>query len=192
MNLWLQSWVGKVPEYPHPVASSISSRMMVEVAMLTALIVTAATVIGGLLASAVFAVTSFLFATSVHVVWPIVRPFLKIFLGLILRILESIWDNVVDLFSDGGIFSKFSEFYTFGGVSASLEMLKPIMLVLLTMVLLVRFTLSRRPKNFRKWVNVISFVFYLFIAQVTLSSGLDQRRLVLMLFLQYTGSVARD
>lgn len=192
MNLWLQSWVGKVPEYPHPVASSISSRMMVEVAMLTALIVTAATVIGGLLASAVFAVTSFLFATSVHVVWPIVRPFLKIFLGLILRILESIWDNVVDLFSDGGIFSKFSEFYTFGGVSASLEMLKPIMLVLLTMVLLVRFTLSRRPKNFRKWVNVISFVFYLFIAQVTLSSGLDQRRLVLMFFLQYTGSVARD
>jgi hypothetical protein len=63
---------------------------------------------------------------------------------------------VVDIFSDGGLFSKFYEFYTFGGVSASIEMLKPIMLVLLTMVLLVRFTLSRRPKNFRKWVNVSS------------------------------------
>ncbi|KAI7994444.1 hypothetical protein LOK49_LG11G02837 [Camellia lanceoleosa] len=99
------SWVGKLPEYPHPVASSISSRMMVELGMLTAVMAAAAVVVGGLLASAV----------------------------------------------DGGIFSKLYEVYTFGGVSSSLEMLKPIMLVFLTMVLLVRFTLSRRPKNFRKW-----------------------------------------
>ncbi|KAE8055124.1 hypothetical protein FH972_011985 [Carpinus fangiana] len=145
------SWVGKVLDYPHPVASSISSRMMVELGLLTALIATAAVVVGGFLASAVFAVTSFIFVATVYVVWPIVKPFLKLFFGLILGILERVWDNVVDLFSDGGIFSKLSQFYTFGGVSASLEMLKPIMLVLLTMVLLVRFTLSRRPKNFRKW-----------------------------------------
>ncbi|XP_059442468.1 probable inactive ATP-dependent zinc metalloprotease FTSHI 1, chloroplastic isoform X1 [Corylus avellana] len=145
------SWVGKVLDYPHPVASSISSRMMVELGMLTALIATAAVVVGGFLASAVFAVTSFIFVATVYVVWPIVKPFLKLFFGLILGILERVWDNVVDLFSDGGIFSKLSQFYTFGGVSASLEMLKPITFVLLIMVLLVRFTLSRRPKNFRKW-----------------------------------------
>lgn len=143
--------MGKVPEYPHPVASSVSSRIMVELGMLTVAIAVVAAVIGGFLASAVFAVTSFIFAATVFVVWPIVRPFLKIFLGLLLGILERVWDNVIDLFSDGGVFSKISEFYTFGGVSASLEMLKPIMMVLLTMVLLVRFTLSRRPKNFRKW-----------------------------------------
>lgn len=145
------SWVGKLPEYPHPVASSISSRMMVEFGMITAIMAAAAVVVGGFLASAVFAVTSFIFVTTVYIVWPIARPFFKLFLGLILSIFERVWDNVVDLFSDGGIFSKFYEFYTFGGVSASLEMLKPISFVLLTMVLLVRFTLSRRPKNFRKW-----------------------------------------
>ncbi|XP_030530282.1 probable inactive ATP-dependent zinc metalloprotease FTSHI 1, chloroplastic isoform X1 [Rhodamnia argentea] len=145
------SWVGKLPEYPHPVASSISSRMMVEFGMITAVMAVAAVLVGGFLASAVFAVTSFIFVTTVYIVWPIARPFLKLFLSLIFSIFERVWDNVVDLFSDGGIFSKFYEFYTFGGVSASLEMLKPISAVLLTMVLLVRFTLSRRPKNFRKW-----------------------------------------
>ncbi|GMP96696.1 hypothetical protein CsSME_00045225 [Camellia sinensis var. sinensis] len=147
----VRSWVGKLPEYPHPVASSISSRMMVELGMLTAVMATAAVVVGGLLASAVFAMTSFVFAMAVYVVWPMAKPFLKLFLGLIFSVLERVWDNFVEIFSDGGIFSKLYEVYTFGGVSSSLEMLKPIMLVFLTMVLLVRFTLSRRPKNFRKW-----------------------------------------
>lgn len=149
--------MGKVPEYPHPVASSISSRMMVELGVVTAVMAAAGIVVGGFLASAVFAVTSFIFVVTAYVVWPVVKPFLKLFLGLIFGVLERVWDNLVDLFSDGGIFSKINEFYTFGGVSASLEMAKPILLVLLTMVLLVRFTLSRRPKNFRKWVNVASF-----------------------------------
>ncbi|EEF51372.1 Cell division protein ftsH, putative [Ricinus communis] len=143
----MKSSVGKLPEYPHPVASSISSRMIVELGMVTAVMATAAVAVGGFLASAVFVVTSFIFVTTVYVIWPIARPFVKLFLGIISGILEGIFD----VFSDGGVFSKLSEFYTFGGVSASIEMLKPITLVLLTMVLLVRFTLSRRPKNFRKW-----------------------------------------
>ncbi|KAI4326809.1 hypothetical protein L6164_019340 [Bauhinia variegata] len=145
------SLVGKLPEYPHPVASSISSRMMVELAMVTGVVAAAAVVVGGFLASALFAVTSFIFVTSVYVVWPMVKPVLKLFFGVVFGILERIWDNVFDFFSDGGIFFKLYQFYTYGGVSASLEVLKPIMLVVLTMVLLVRFTLSRRPKNFRKW-----------------------------------------
>ncbi|XP_031280931.1 probable inactive ATP-dependent zinc metalloprotease FTSHI 1, chloroplastic [Pistacia vera] len=147
----MTSWVGKLPEYPHPVASSISSRMMVELGMVTAIIAAAAAVVGGFLASAVFAATSFIFATTVYVVWPIVKPFVNLFLGLISRILERVQENLFDLSSEGGIFTRLSDLYSYGGVSASLEMLKPIILVLLTMVLLVRFTLSRRPKNFRKW-----------------------------------------
>ncbi|KAF7828124.1 putative inactive ATP-dependent zinc metalloprotease FTSHI 1, chloroplastic [Senna tora] len=145
------SWVGKLPQYPHPVASSISSRMVTELAVVTVVVGSAALIVGGFLASAIFAVTSFVFVTSVYVVWPIAKPFLKLFLGVIFAILERIWDNIVDIFSDGGIYSKFYEFYTFGGISSTVEVLKPIMLVVLTMVLLVRFTLSRRPKNFRKW-----------------------------------------
>ncbi|KAG1346677.1 putative inactive ATP-dependent zinc metalloprotease FTSHI 1, chloroplastic [Cocos nucifera] len=145
------SYVGKLPEYPHPVASSISSRVMVELGMITALIAVAGAVITGFVASAVFVVTGFLYAATFYVVWPLARPFLKLALGLVSNIAERIWEYIIDMFSEGGIFSKIYEFYTFGGISASLEMLKPIMLVLVTMVLLVRFTLSRRPKNFRKW-----------------------------------------
>jgi len=126
---------------------------MVELAVVSIFMALAATLVGGFLAAALFAATSFVFVVAVYVVWPIAKPFLKLFLGLALAILEKIWDNFVDFFSDGGIFSKIFEFYTFGGISASLEALKPIMIVVLTMVLLVRFTLSRRPKNFRKWVG---------------------------------------
>ncbi|KAL2551098.1 FtsH extracellular protease family [Forsythia ovata] len=147
----MMSYVGKLPEYPHPVASKISSRMMVELGVLTAAMAAAAVVVGGFLASAIFAATSFVFAAAVYVLWPIAKPFLKLFFSLVFGVLERVWDKLADIFGDGGIFTKMYEVYTFGGVSASLEMLKPIMLVFLTMVLLVRFTLSRRPKNFRKW-----------------------------------------
>ncbi|KAF3681375.1 putative GDSL esterase/lipase-like [Capsicum annuum] len=145
----MMSWVGKLPECPNPAASKISSRVVVELAMLTAVMTAAAVIVGAFLASAVFAVTSFVFAVTVYVVWPVAKPFLKLFFGIIFGILERVWDKVADAFADGGL--KLYELYTFGGVSASIEMLKPIMLVFVTMVLLVRFTLSRRPKNFRKW-----------------------------------------
>eukprot|EP00268_Persea_americana_P045697 TRINITY_DN4673_c2_g1_i3.p1 TRINITY_DN4673_c2_g1~~TRINITY_DN4673_c2_g1_i3.p1 ORF type:complete len:957 (-),score=199.60 TRINITY_DN4673_c2_g1_i3:587-3457(-) len=145
------SYVAKLPEYPHPVASSISSRMMIELGVLTATILAAALVAGGLLASAVFVATSFIFVAAVYVVWPLAKPILKVCLGILSGFAERIFDNISDFYSDGGFISKVYEFYTFGGVSASLEMMKPIMLVGLTMVLLIRFTLSRRPKNFRKW-----------------------------------------
>ncbi|KAF6170531.1 hypothetical protein GIB67_031939 [Kingdonia uniflora] len=144
------SYVG-TPEYPHPVASSISSRMIVELGVLAALMVSAAAVVGGFLAPAVFAITTFLYRVAVYVVLPLARPIFKLTFGLISGILERIWDNLVDIFSDGGVFSKLNELYTFGGVSASLEMAKPLILVFFTMVLLIRFTLSRRPKNFKKW-----------------------------------------
>lgn len=133
-------------------ASSVSSRMIVELGMVTAAIAAAAVVVGGFLASAVFAVTSFIFATAVYVVWPLFKPFIRLFTGIISGILERVWDNVNDVLIDGGVFAKLNEIYTFSGISASIDMLKPIMMVFLTMVLLLRFTLSRRPKNFRKWV----------------------------------------
>ncbi|GLT90750.1 hypothetical protein SLE2022_086680 [Rubroshorea leprosula] len=147
----MKSWVGKVPEYPHPVASSISSRMMVELGMVTAIMAAAAAVVGGFLASAAFAVTSFIFVTTIHVVWPTAKQFLKLFLGGIFSILENFWDDVVDIFSKGGFFSKLYEIYNPSDISASLKVLLPITLILLGMVLVVRFTLSRKPKNYTKW-----------------------------------------
>lgn len=142
-----------MPEFPNPVSSSISSQMVAELAVVTAAVGGAALIVGGFLASAVFAVTSFVFVTSVYVVWPMVKPFINLILGAVVAISERIWDKIVDIFSVGGIFAKLEEFYTFGVVSSTIEVLKPIMLVVLTMTLLVRFTISRRPKNFRKWVS---------------------------------------
>ncbi|GFP98060.1 ATP-dependent zinc metalloprotease ftsh [Phtheirospermum japonicum] len=127
------SWVGKLPEYPHPVASKISSRMMVELGMLTAAMAAAAVVVGGFLASAVFAATSFVFAVAAYVIWPVAKPFLKLILGLVFGILERVWENLAEFLGEGGLKSKLYELYTIGGVSASIEMLKPIMLVFLTM-----------------------------------------------------------
>ncbi|KAA8520963.1 hypothetical protein F0562_011636 [Nyssa sinensis] len=142
--------VGTLTAYPDAVASSISSRVAVELGMLTTVIVAAAVVAGGFLASVVFVNTSFLFVVTVYVIWTLAKPFLKNFLGFIFSILVKARDNLVEI-GDGGIFFKLNEFYTFGGVSDSLEMLKPILLVLFTLVLLIRFALSRRPKNSSLW-----------------------------------------
>lgn len=147
----LVSSVGKLPEYPHPVASSISSRIVVELGMLTAIMAAAAAVVGGFLASAILAVTSFVFVTAVYVIWPITKPFLKLLYGLVSGLIEIVGEKVGDLLSDGGITSKLYEIYAFGNVFSTLRVLVPIIVVFLSMALLLRFTLSRRPKNFRKW-----------------------------------------
>ncbi|KAL2547610.1 FtsH extracellular protease family [Forsythia ovata] len=114
--------VGKLPEYPHPVASNISSRIMVELGVLTAVMAAAAAVVGGFLASAVFAVISFVFAVALYVVWPITKPILTRLSG----VLETVYNNLDVLSKE--IFSKLYELYTSGGASANIEMLKPIML----------------------------------------------------------------
>ncbi|KAG0456005.1 hypothetical protein HPP92_023793 [Vanilla planifolia] len=48
-------------------------------------------------------------------------------------------------------FSRLYEMYTVSWVSASLEIIKPLLLVFIFMVFLMRFTLSRRSKNFNRW-----------------------------------------
>ncbi|KAL6549842.1 putative inactive ATP-dependent zinc metalloprotease FTSHI 1, chloroplastic [Orobanche minor] len=147
----MMSWVGKLQEYPHPVASKISSRMLAELGVLTAAMAAAVVVIGGFLASAVVAAASFVYAVASYAIWPVVKPFLKLIFGLVLGILERIWENLADFLGEGGLSSKLYEINTLAGVSASIDVLKPIMFVFVTMALLLRFTLSRRPKNFRKW-----------------------------------------
>ncbi|KAD5802685.1 hypothetical protein E3N88_14045 [Mikania micrantha] len=114
-----EAWVEKVPQYPNPVASSISSRVMVELGAVTAAIAAAAVVVGGFLASAAFAVTSFIYVGTVYAIWPIAKSFLTVPLEVVVGVLE--------------------------------RMARPMLLVGVCMVILLRFTLSRRPKNFRKW-----------------------------------------
>lgn len=151
----LRAWVAKLPEYPHPVASSITGRVIVELGVLTAGIAVAAAVIGGFLASAVYVVTSFLFAVAVNYIWPIFKPFVLSLSSLLYNVLEIIGENIVDMFTDvfttQRIRTKLSEIFIFSGVFASLPLLTLIMGVLLTMCFILRYTISRRPKDFKRW-----------------------------------------
>lgn len=153
--------MGKLPEYPNTVALRISSRMLVELGVLTAAMAAATVVVTGFLASAIFAATSLAFVVASYLIWPAVKPFANFSFGIIFGILERVFENIIDFFSYGGIFTKLYELYTIGGVSASISVLKPILLVFMTMAFLVRFTLSRRPKNFRKWVRISSETFFM-------------------------------
>ncbi|KAL5052834.1 hypothetical protein RYX36_033516 [Vicia faba] len=147
----ITSWVGTMSEYPHPVASFISSRVVAELGAVTVVVGLAAMLVGGFLSAAVFAVTSFIFAVTAYVAWPIAKPFLKVFLGVAVTMMDRVWDRVFDFFMDGGFVSKMYEIFTFGGLSSSVQIMRITLPIVVGMVLLVRFTLSRKPKNFRKW-----------------------------------------
>ncbi|GAB2296512.1 Probable inactive ATP-dependent zinc metalloprotease FTSHI 1, chloroplastic [Dionaea muscipula] len=139
----------KLPDYPNPVASSISSRMMIELGMVTAAMAAAALIVGGYLASAVFAVTSLIFVSAVLVVWPVAKSFFSIFLGVILSIVDIVWDNLLDIFS--GVSARIFAFSVAADVSTNLQILSAVMVVFMIMTVLLRFTLSRRSRNIRHW-----------------------------------------
>ncbi|CAA0812076.1 FtsH extracellular protease family [Striga hermonthica] len=145
----MMSFVGKTTEYTHPVASKISSRMMVELGVLTSTTAAAAVLVGGFLSSAVFAATSSVFVVTIYGVYFVVMPFVKLSLGLSLGILDRIWETIVDFFGAGGYTATLYEVYAIGGFSASFEKLRPILMILLLMVLVIRLTLSKKPRNFR-------------------------------------------
>lgn len=142
-----------MPQYPNPVASTISSRLLVELGSVTAAIAAAAVVVGGFLASAAVAVTSFVYVGTVYAIWPIAKSFLTVPLEVAVGVLERMGDVILDMFIYGGITSKFNEMYSFGIFSSAFKIAGPMLLVGICMVILLRFTLSRRPKNFRKWVR---------------------------------------
>lgn len=178
----MQAWVGKVPQYPNPVASSISSRVMVELGAVTAAIAAAAVVVGGFLASAAFAVTSFVYVCTTYAIWPVAKPFLTVPLEVVGGVLERMGEAILDMFFYGGVSSKFKEMYTFGIFSSAFKIARPMLLVGVSMVILLRFTLSRRPKNFRKWVNMFSRIIIYFL-----------ENLIKILFaVDFAGYMARD
>jgi hypothetical protein len=143
-------------EYPHPVASSISSRVVAELGAVTVVVGLAAILVGGFLSAAVFVVTSFIFVATVYVAWPIAQPILKFFLRVASSMLEKVWDKILDFFMDGGFLSKIRELCTLAGLASSARTLIVTLPIVVGMVLLVRFTLSRKPKNFRKWVGDVT------------------------------------
>ncbi|GKF77873.1 hypothetical protein Tco_0230343, partial [Tanacetum coccineum] len=99
------------------------------------------------IAAAVFVVVSGFFASAAFAV-------------AIVHVLPSHF-SLLDLFLYGGISSKFNELYTFGVFSSAFKIARPMLLAGVCMVILLCFSLSRRPKNFRKWLRYVFISFYL-------------------------------
>ncbi|CAM8915146.1 unnamed protein product [Rhodiola kirilowii] len=145
------SVIGQPAEYPHPVASSISSGVMMSLGTVTAMLVAPAAFVGVFIASIIYAAASVVYRGVLFVVLPISKPLFKLFCNLASTIAETFMDYLTDFFSEGGGFSKLAKIYTFGGISSSLQLLAKILLLVLPMALVLRFTLSTRSKKFRQW-----------------------------------------
>lgn len=138
---------------PHSVASSISSRVMIELTMITSVITAVAFTVGGLVSAMVFAVTGLLSVIAVNFVWPVAFSLLEVVAVLLLRCAETAWRMLARVGSMNplGNFPKASAFLASGGFWALLQAVFFIVVIIITMAVLIRFTLIRRPKDFRKW-----------------------------------------
>lgn len=139
---------------PHSVASSISSRVMIELTMITSVVTAAAFTVGGLVSAMVFALTGVLSVIAVNFVWPVAFSLLKAVAVLLLRCAKTVWKMLATVGSMGGLLGRYprvSAFLASGGFWALLQALFFIVVIIITMAILIRFTLIRRPKDFRKW-----------------------------------------
>nr|GEZ55823.1 probable inactive ATP-dependent zinc metalloprotease FTSHI 1, chloroplastic [Tanacetum cinerariifolium] len=108
---------------------------MVELGEVTAAIAaTVFVVVSGFLASSTFAV-AVVHVGTVYAIWPITKPFLTIRLVPFMVGFPQSLMSCIRL----GCFLAF-------------KIARPLLLIGVCMVILLCFSLSRRPKNFRKWV----------------------------------------
>lgn len=150
----LTPYVVPPPVMPHPVASSISSRVMIELTMITSVVTAAAFTVGGLVSAMVFAVTGLLAVIAIDFVWPLAFSLLKVVAVLLLRCVKKAWTILARVGSIGGFLGRYPEasvFLASGGFWALIQAIFFIVVVIIAMAVLIRFTLIRRPKDFRKW-----------------------------------------
>lgn len=150
----LTPYIVPPPVMPHPVASSISSRVMIELTMITSVVTAAAFTVGGLLSAMVFAVTGLLAVIAIDFVWPLVFSLLKVVTVLLVSCVEKVWNILVRVVTMGGILGRYPEISVFlasGGSWALLQAAFCIVITIMAMTVIMRFTLARKPKDFRKW-----------------------------------------
>jgi hypothetical protein len=120
----LQPYVVPPPVMPHPVASSISSRVMIELTMITSVVTAAAFTVGGLVSAMVFAVTGLLAVIAIDFVWPLAFSLLKVVAVLLLRCVKKAWTILARVGSIGGFLGRYPEasvFLASGGFWALIQ-----------------------------------------------------------------------
>lgn len=137
-----------------------------ELTVVASIITAAAYSIGGLASVVVFTAGSAVSVIAVHVLWPTVSPLVRPFLFLAGRLIGGIWSVLSRLVTGGGagrkgipgLLSEGYKYVTSGALYSSARTLGAILFVLIAMAALAKFTLTRRPKDYTKWVGICVWV----------------------------------
>jgi hypothetical protein len=160
-------YVEPPPATPHPAASSISGRVVLELSVVASLVGAAAFAVGGMASVLLFTLTGTLSVLLLRVLWPLAAPLVNPVLGLVLDIARATGNVILGVLTGGAVGSKglpalFSDGYrylTSGALFSSARTLGAIIFVLVAMAALAKFTLTRRPKDFTKWVSMRIVIF---------------------------------
>ena len=160
--LFLQPYVAIPPSYPNPVAASISSKVVLELAIASGLIATMAYSIGGFIMAAAFMCISAVTVSLAYIVVPLLTPIfwpfkiiiLKIFQGLGFLLLGGLTSSSIGRGGLPGLISRVYRVLTSGNLYRNARILGVMFFVIASMALIAKFTLTRRPKDFTKWVCI--------------------------------------
>ena len=145
-------------------AASISGKVVLELAVASGVVTAAAYSIGGAIAAAAFMGISAVTVSLAYIVAPLLIPMLWPFKIMTLKILEGVGFLLLGGFTSSsigrgglpGLISRFYEFLTSGTLYRNARILAVMVFVIGAMALIAKFTLTRRPKDFTKWVCIFS------------------------------------
>lgn len=154
------------PSIPHPVASALSGRIVLELTVVASVVGAAALAVGGMASVLLFTVTGILSVLLLRVIWPLTLPLVQPIFGLVVQIAAGTGNVIAGVLTGGqvgskslpGLFSDFRQVLSSGTVFSSARTLGAIVFVVVAMAALAKFTLTRRPKDFTKWVIENSLV----------------------------------
>lgn len=147
------------PASPNPVASSISGKVMLELAVASGLIATMAYKIGGFVAAMALLGVSLVTVSLAYIVPAVLAPIIWPVQVILVNLLRVIGILLFGGFTRGtfgkrgllGIVSSIFQVFTSGNFTSSARLLAIMLFVGGSMAAIARFTLTRRPKDFTKW-----------------------------------------
>ncbi|XP_057854077.2 probable inactive ATP-dependent zinc metalloprotease FTSHI 1, chloroplastic isoform X1 [Cryptomeria japonica] len=144
----LTPYVVPPPAMPHPVGSSISSRLMVELTMLTSVITAFAFAAGGLLSAMVYSVTSLVAVLSIYTILPLVISVVVFVASILGRVLQT--PLYILFLGLKRLFAVVSYIFT-SDFKSMMQTAGIMIFVVAAMTAIIRFTLIRRPRDMKNW-----------------------------------------
>ncbi|BBN13165.1 hypothetical protein MPTK1_6g01370 [Marchantia polymorpha subsp. ruderalis] len=140
---------------PHPAASSISARLVMELGVVVTILTATGAALGGVIARLGIAALGATRYVVVSIVWPLALPVLRPVYTVSVGIAGGMWGILVAVFSGqkgpGWVVAEAYRMWKSGVLLSSARTLGAIFFVLIAMAALAKFTLTRRPKDFTKW-----------------------------------------